>query len=434
MPQTQVQVQREYRARKRAQMGDVEFRRVEAEKRKARRERNRPPPVPPTPQSIEEEKESEPAGMAEIKEIIRILNQYLNKEHKLDLPTIANMIKEKAIPALVKLEENKGCESLFEAVFAARSKIVETETPGKKNPRKLKKSQFKKYQWSNMINLYKQIHNTNTYDCENLDWLKDTQKVIDFIKNKYPKENTVISKTSNLASITSVLDGFKEAYKVYSKISTEGRIEKTKIDDNALLTDKEKINILPWDKLKKLYKNKKLSLKTRAIIGLYTTIPPRRLELGGLLTIAYDEGDLDEDFNWLIIDNETKNPKKIVMLKYKTEKMYGRYEIELENKLYKKILKDYIIENDLKEGDPVFGTAKGSYYSSFTPVLSGQFKTATKKNISVNLLRHAYISDFLKKKRTPAERKALAKQMGHDVGTQIMYERVDLKYLDKIDD
>jgi hypothetical protein len=145
-------------------------------------------------------------------------------------------------------------------------------------------------------------------------------------------------------------------------------------------------------------------------------------------------GDLDEDFNWLIVDNETKNPKKIVMLKYKTEKMYGRYEIELENKLYKKILKDYIIENDLKEGDPVFGTAKGSYYSSFSPVLSGQFKTATKKNISVNLLRHAYISDFLKKKRTPAERKALAKQMGHDIGIQIMYERVDLKYLDKIDD
>ena len=31
------------------------------------------------------------------------------------------------------------------------------------------------------------MHNTTTYDCESLDWLKDTTKVIDTIKKKYQK-------------------------------------------------------------------------------------------------------------------------------------------------------------------------------------------------------------------------------------------------------
>ena len=52
----------------------------------------------------------------------------MNKEHKLDLPTVSTMVREKAIPTLIKLEQNKGCDALFEAVFAARSKFIENET------------------------------------------------------------------------------------------------------------------------------------------------------------------------------------------------------------------------------------------------------------------------------------------------------------------
>jgi len=435
MPQSQTEIQRAYRARKRAQMGEAEYKASEAQKRKERRRRAAPPRPTPQAQHREEQKENtEPAGMTEIREVIRILNQYLNKKHKLDLPTVSTLVKEKAIPALVKLEANKGCEALFEAVYAARAKFLENETSHKKNPKKLKKDQFKKFQWNNMIKLYKDMHNKNTYDCQNLDWLKDTTKVIDFIKNKYTKQNTFIAKTSNLAAITSVLDGFQKAYAVYSRTSTDDRKEKTKIDDEIKLTDKEKENILPWDKLKDLYKDDKLSLKTRALIGLYTTIPPRRLELGGLLTIVYKDKDLDKSLNYLVIDEQTNNPKKIIMLKYKTNDVYGRYEIELKNKAYNKILKEYIIEYNLEETDPVFGTQAGSYYDSFSKILSDQFKTAVKKRISVNLLRHAYISDFLSKKRTPGQKKALAKQMGHAVAVQSMYERIDINDIDTIDD
>ena len=434
--QTQVVIQREYRTRKRNEMGDEAYRRLEAQKRKERRDRKRAQaPVSAQEAHREEEKEAlEPAGAAEVKEIIKMLNSFLNKKSKLDLPTVRALVTEKALPALVKLRNSEGCDALFEAVFAARANFVKEQTKHTKNPKTLNKKEFKRLQWGNMLKLYRDIHNTTTYDCESLDWLKDTKKVIDFIKQKYPKPNTYIAKISNLASITSVLEGFNEAYRDYSKVSTSDRVAKTNIDDNNELTDKERKDILPWNQLKDLYKNEELSLKTRAIIGLYTTIPPRRAELGKLLTIVYDDKDLDPDFNYLVIDENTKKPKKIVMLKYKTDDVYGRYNIKLNNETYKTILQQYIIENNLRDYSVVFGTQSGSYYKSFSNIISDQFKTAVKKKISVNLLRHSYISDFLSTKRSLAERKALAKQMGHSIHVQATYERIDLKELNEFED
>lgn len=439
----QKQVQKDYRARQRALLGDTAYKALEAQKRKARRlaATQRPLVIPPRqqPEQVEEQKQPEqvieqpstdPVGIAEIREVIKILNTFLNQTYHLDLKTVSKLVKAKAIPSMIKLRENQNCETLFEAVYAARSKLVSESNKSKP----LDKNQFKRLQWNSMTKIYKDMFNSAEYNCKDIDWLKETDKVIHFIKTKYTNANTQITKLSNLAAITSVLNGFEDAYKTYSKLSTSDRSVKQKTDDKNLITDKEKPNILHWNELKNIYRDNKLSLKTRALIGLYTTTPPRRAELGGLLTIRYDDKNLDPDFNFLIIDPKTKMPEKIVMMKYKTFKKYGKYEIELNNKAYNNILKRYIKERKLEEGDPVFGKVNGQYYKNFSDVLLDQFKTATKKSISVNLLRHAFISDFLSKPRSIAEKKEVAKQLGHTISTMEKYFRIDLKDIDTIDD
>ena len=88
------------------------------------------------------------------------------------------------------------------------------------------------------------------------------------------------------------------------------------------------------------------------------------------------------------------------------------------------ILQDHI--KSIKIGSPVFGPAKGGYYSNFSQVITAKFKKYTGRALTANLLRHSFITDFLSKKRTTAEKKETALQMGHNIGSQGQYLRIDL--------
>jgi hypothetical protein len=414
-----------YRARKKADMGDVEYKAEQARKKREYRARQRA--ARQTEHKHQESKKKIQSDENDIKEIVGLLNNFLNKDSKLDMSTVRTLVEQGALPTLAKLKDSQSCDSIFEAVFAARGKLIYEMTKYKKSPKKLNKKSFKRNTWANMIKIYKKIYNKNSYDCLDVDWLKDHGKVIKFIKKEYEgKPNSIITIIASLSSITSVLEGFEDAYRGYSNVSTDLRVDKTKIDDENLTTAKERKNILPWTELRGLYTNQELNDRERALIGLYTLIPPRRIELAGLLTLVYSDKDLDSDFNYLVVDKETNDPIKIVMLKYKTANIYGRYEIKLPKTL-KAILKEHIEIENLRDYDAVFGTRAGRYYKNFNPVLAAAFKKATGKVISVNLLRHSKISHHRQKQRSLAEKKALAKQMGHSVHISERYVRLDLK-------
>ena len=80
----------------------------------------------------------------------------------------------------------------------------------------------------------------------------------------------------------------------------------------------------------------------------------------------------------------------------------------------------------LKNGDPLFGTSSNGYYVNFSETVSKTFKTYTKKNVTVNLLRHLYISNFLTGKKSGTEKQKLAKLMGNSVAMQAQYDRIDI--------
>jgi hypothetical protein len=272
-------------------------------------------------------------------------------------------------------------------------------------------------------NIYTAIHKKEwNYD---LSFLEDTEPILKYIDEHF---KTPASKSSNAFAISSILNvypEFKDTYDVYYKAGKAYKKEVEDAGDESKTPAKDIANTLPWSELKVLYKTPGLNHKDRAVIALYTLIPPRRNELGQFLTIAYDDDKACKGLNYLIVDEKTNMPDKIVLYKYKTFKTFGRYEMKLPDEL-KHVLQSYINFENLQEGDTVFGTKKeGKPYKQFK-VLNEALHKATGLDITVNLLRHAKISDFLSTRKSLKQKKELAKQMGHSVDEQARYDRIDV--------
>lgn len=311
-------------------------------------------------------------------------------------------------------------DNLLELIFKIKTKLA-NEQP---KPKTIKKSSIEA-QLRKVRNIHKKLTGNNANSVNNtidLKWLRDTDKVIKFIQT-HDSWKTANSRNSQLQAISSILIAFKhfkKEYLIYSALSVKGRKTIDKTDDDNLLTVREKKNILPWDEIRK--KTLEYQGSEKALVSLYVLLPPRRADVG-LLTLASNTKELNNDLNYLI-DNPVK-PMLLIYLKYKTDKTYGRTEIIVPNKLAD-ILRSHIKENKIKSGDPIFGTQKNKYYKSFSSNVSSAFKKVTGKRISINLLRHSFISSYLKKQRSLTERKKIARFMGNSITTQDKYVRIDL--------
>ena len=128
--------------------------------------------------------------------------------------------------------------------------------------------------------------------------------------------------------------------------------------------------------------------------------------------------------------------------RYKTEKKYGTQPLNLndnavqskhQNQEFIKIMKQYIKQTGLKNGDFLFTNTKGKPYEkgTWSGLVTGVFQKLIGKRVGSNIARHSYISNFLGKTPQPTlnKRAAVAYLMAHSVGVQATYQ-----YLPKDDD
>ena len=190
--QTRIQEGKKYRQSKREAMGETAYKAEEARKRRERRARAKAPTPAVSPQEESKKHTEEMNSSAELRELKKVmndLNKFLNKTSKIDIPTVRVMLKDKIIPAVVKVEDFKNCDALLEAVFIAKTKIANHNNH--KINRKTIVEQFK-----NIRNLYKHMYGKDT-DCTDFDFLKNTTKVIKFI-NEYPVWKTDSSRNKRM--------------------------------------------------------------------------------------------------------------------------------------------------------------------------------------------------------------------------------------------
>lgn len=267
------------------------------------------------------------------------------------------------------------------------------------------------------LNRIKRLHKYKTgHEMTCFDWVRDTAAVVKFVESceKWKSLESKLQQFQALSSILKVFDGYQKEYKFYSSKSVFGRKQIEKIEDENKLTDKERQNYLEWGEITKL---KSPEAQESALVGVYTLIPPRRATDFGLMKLSDSEADLDKNFNYLV------KGKNFVFLNYKTEKKFGRQEFSVPKGLSERLHK-YIASAGLASGDFLFGKSKTEAYKSFSPQITKVFKKHLNKSISVNILRHSYVSHFLKKERTLAERKQVASKMAHSVLTQLKYNRI----------
>lgn len=321
----------------------------------------------------------------------------------------------KGISNKIKPPTDAKCDDIMMKIYTKKRKTNNTLTI----------EQFKKNYWNPMMNLYKSIHNRQ-YDCGDISWMvDDPQSIIDFVKSKYSNLNTQKYYLFSLGQILKEDRNYKNIGDIYLNEAKKLKEEIEKINDKNLVKENERDKIIEWQHLKNIWKNENLDLRDRVLIGLYLTIPPRRVELTQYLKISINDKDLPEGFNYLIVSN-TGKPIKIIMKKYKTYKHYGEVELPLNNNEYNKLLKSYLKKLNLQPMQYVFTTREGKMISGMSKLITEIFNKTTGKSIGVDILRHSFITQFLKKKRTTEEQKELARKMGHNIISQIEYNRINL--------
>jgi len=425
--------QREYRARKRAELGDKAYLEGVAKYKRDLRARKAPVvPVPPDQPPVRVEpnvqvKVDDKTVNNLVKRLIEILNSKTDLAPR--LPEIKAIVK--AVPDVV--ERIKGQASCDDLKALIKARAVETGRDADKSTIKT--------QVDRLSTLYKAMTGKQ-FNCSDYSWTRDTGRVLNFIETNprwdardRSKQNTRNAFRTALASVLRDLEGYEGEQQIYSQYSTQ--VFKNKVEPSigeGKLSKTQQRNYVPFERLLDARNFYKPGTQENAIVSVYTDMPPRRLQDFYLAKVIkkknknvtakfLDSLKEDKDYNFVVLDKAGR-PDHFIFNRYKTASSIGTQVIDIPVEL-SKTLKRYIQNTKINNGDYLFGNSNNEEYSNFGEVVSKIFKKAVGKKVSANLIRHAYVSYYLQRKRSVNERKKLAYLMGHDVHTQSLYEVID---------
>lgn len=275
---------------------------------------------------------------------------------------------------------------------------------------------------NNLRKIYNSLHNDENIDFNNLSFLQHTEKIIKIIETY--TENLEGRKRYFSSIMASIPNKQSELYKIYRKqYDNYAKLIKKQIERN-LLSDYERDNILNWhiiiNKIKPIIL-KKGTTREKLLIKFYTDVAPRRGEFTQYLKlIKQDTIPKDENYNYFMY-----NTGKIVLNKYKTQQLYKQQILQypkIKLKGLNRLLDEY------EDGDLIFGKTKTQPYKSYN-LVSPMFKKYVDKKVGIRLLRHAFITDYVKSKKVLSikQQKEIAYKLGHSTIEFQKYIRLDIK-------
>ena len=301
------------------------------------------------------------------------------------------------------------------------------------NP-KIKPASIKKYLMSIQL-----IAKALGVEFVNLDFLKEPKKVFKVIENL--SEAVKASRLLAPMLITEMMPEYNEYHDEYSKMHKSiSRPLATKFK-NGIQTDKTKKNMITWREVVDILKShkksadkiyKQLSADERKpkpheaktireyVAGMLFAgsidLPPRRAEYGDVEIIknaAYKKLKDKDTSNYLVLGTKPF----FHFANYKSILTEGPIDIPVPV-IVMKVLRKWI---PIQNSKYLFANHSGEKplgFQEFSGLLKRAFSTPT-KNIGVNILRHAFITEYIKEDHD--EHKDIASKMGHDVNTQKGY-------------
>jgi len=198
-----------------------------------------------------------------------------------------------------------------------------------------------------ILNILNNNYNQNDIDyiIEELYYLKNNI-LIDYLFNNYDNKITIKTYLIPFSVICSYIEYYKKN-NIYNEIAKNiieiGKEYDIERDDNSIKeTEIDKI-ISNYDE-NVLLKNidTLINVEHKIIYGLYTLMPPRRLEYSNMIIlIENNEKELLKDHNYLICDINY-NAKYFIFKNYKTSNVFGEQKILIPESL-SNIIKEYIL-------------------------------------------------------------------------------------------
>lgn len=263
-------------------------------------------------------------------------------------------------------------------------------------------------------------------------------KIADHFKNV----NTIKNHITPFVNLFSRIDSYNDVYQIITNYNIDLNkkyIEKR--EDNTVDSDDEleKLQTVmkaydPKDieKTKELIKD--LNIKEKFISSLYLMMPVRRLDYR-IMKLTNTLNDLDENFNYVFI-KKGKQPK-FIFNKYKTAskggkiktEIFGKQELDVNDDVLE-YLNQYIKDSKIKNNDLLFGDISLSSFSRMVQDVMG--KIFGKSNIGARILRTVASSyNQQDTTRSVKEKKELAKDMAHDLNTNMLYNKITNVKLDR---
>jgi len=255
------------------------------------------------------------------------------------------------------------------------------------------------------------------------DFDKDAENVVKYLLMKYDKYNT---RKSYLSAIFSTYEDRSKIPKVLrDAINTEFKLQKEK-EDNQELTPEQEANYLPWKeimKVQKKLKDKKDKTRTEwfeyLVVSLYTLTSPARADYSQMLVKKNVRANAKKTADKNVFVHITK--PYFLFSDYKTSDTYGTVKVDVPKPLATVITEwfehlgyvpEYILDGKY---NPVV----------FSNFIRATFKKYTEKSVGINLLRHAYITEYLPTLKTIKEKNEVARRMMHSKATQENYNLPD---------
>lgn len=196
---------------------------------------------------------------------------------------------------------------------------------------------------------------------------------------------------------------------------------KKEVKEHKLLGT-QKANYVEWSKIMELYGNikkgynkSKTSHTNYVLLSCYVLIPPRRLKEYALMHVIDAITTIDNNLNYYV-----KKDKYFLFNNYKTQKKYKTQRIDIPIEL-SEIINEYI------EKYKITGSLFNLSRKAIQLRLKRLFERGLSRSISVNILRHSFISDGKESGKFLGEEENYASKMGHSVITQLDYYKSSKK-------
>ena len=246
---------------------------------------------------------------------------------------------------------------------------------------------------------------------------KFIQKLEERYTNKTSLKVNLIPYTT-LLSYLSEKKFFSDLHSDFSKyivsLNKDYEIER---DDN-FINEEDKSKIITDFTTESIIDNfNKLNTNIEKVVyGIYTLIPPRRLEYLKVYSTTYTN-KINDDKNYIVFKN--KVPHSFIFQDYKTSKSYGRVDIQIPDEL-KRYIMDYVKEYKIKTKNLFIDMSPTKYIK----LIKGVFNKVYGADISVRWIRMSYATYIDGLKISNNEKKHLALQMGHNLSMSSKYKKL----------